>query len=65
MAVAGVGIGLSFVAATSPGTDAVEQDRAAATGLINTASQLGLPPASPCDLAFADHWFYDTYIDPI
>jgi predicted MFS family arabinose efflux permease len=41
MAGAGVGIGLSSVAATSLGTDVVEQDRAAASGLINTASQLG------------------------
>jgi predicted MFS family arabinose efflux permease len=41
MAGAGLGIGLSSVAATSLGTDVAEQDRAAASGLINTASQLG------------------------
>lgn len=41
MAGAGLGIGLSSVASTSLGTDVVEQDRAAASGLINTASQLG------------------------
>ncbi len=41
MAAAGVGIGLSSVAATSLGTDIPEHDRATASGLINTTAQVG------------------------
>jgi MFS family permease len=41
MAAAGFGIGLSSVAANSLGTDVPEEDRAAASGLINTTAQLG------------------------
>jgi MFS family permease len=41
LAVAGLGIGLSAVAATSLGTDVPERERAAAGGLVNTAAQLG------------------------
>jgi MFS family permease len=40
-AVAGFGIGLSSVAATSLGTDVSEDDRATASGIVNTAAQLG------------------------
>jgi MFS family permease len=41
MAGVGVGIGLSSVAATSLGTDVAERYRAAASGLINAAGQIG------------------------
>ena len=41
MAVAGFGIGLSSVAATSMGTDVPEASRATASGIINTTAQLG------------------------
>jgi MFS family permease len=40
-AVAGFGIGLSSVASTSMGTDVVEADRGAASGIINTTAQVG------------------------
>jgi MFS family permease len=40
-AVAGFGIGLSSVAATSLGTDVEEPERATASGIVNTAAQLG------------------------
>jgi MFS family permease len=40
-ALSGFGIGLSSVAATSLGTDVPEADRAAASGIVNTAAQLG------------------------
>ena len=38
---AGLGIGLSSVAATSLGTDVAVRWRGAASGIINTAAQLG------------------------
>jgi MFS family permease len=41
LALGGLGIGLSSVAATSLGTDVDEADRAAASGIINTAAQVG------------------------
>ncbi len=41
MAAVGFGLGLSSVATTSLGTDVPEDDRAAASGLINTTAQLG------------------------
>ena len=41
MVVAGVGLGLSSVAANSLGTDVLEADRATASGVINTAAQVG------------------------
>ena len=41
MAVAGFGIGLSSVAATSIGTDVPKRSRATASGIVNTSAQLG------------------------
>jgi MFS family permease len=41
MIAAGIGLGLSSVAATSLGTDVDEFSRATASGLINTAAQVG------------------------
>ena len=41
MIVAGIGLGLSSVAGNSLGTDVVEADRATASGVINTAAQVG------------------------
>lgn len=41
MAVAGFGIGLSSVAATSIGTDVAKRSRATASGIVNTSAQLG------------------------
>jgi predicted MFS family arabinose efflux permease len=41
MAVAGLGLGLSAVATTAMGTDVSEEDRATASGVINTSAQLG------------------------
>jgi MFS family permease len=41
MGVTGVGLGLSAVATTNMGTDVPEQERATASGFINTSAQLG------------------------
>jgi len=41
VAIAGAGIGLSSVAATSLGTDVPERLQGTATGVLNTAAQLG------------------------
>lgn len=41
MAVAGLGLGLSSVAATSMGTDVPEELRATSSGIVNTSAQLG------------------------
>lgn len=48
MAVAGFGIGLSSVAATSIGTDVPKRSRATASGIVNTSAQLG----TAIDIAF-------------
>jgi MFS family permease len=54
MVIAGVGLGLSSVASNSLGTDVVEADRATASGVINTAAQVGTAVGIATILLVAD-----------
>ena len=54
MVIAGIGLGLSSVAGNSMGTDVVEADRATASGVINTAAQVGSAVGIAAILLIAD-----------